>query len=111
MTIIPSINNKNTISSACILESPYVWHNKLGHVNYDTLHRLANMKLLPKFNIDADHKCETSVEAKLTKTSFHSIQRSTEPLDLLHNDICDLKFMQTRGGKKYFITFIDDCTV
>ena len=24
--------------------------------------------------------------------------------------MCDLKFVQTRGGKKYFITFINDCT-
>ena len=24
--------------------------------------------------------------------------------------MCDLKFTSTRGGKKYFITFIDDCT-
>ena len=24
--------------------------------------------------------------------------------------MCDLKLVQTRGGKRYFITFIDDCT-
>ena len=33
-----------------------------------------------------------------------------EPLDLIHSDICDLKFVQTRGGNKYFITFVDDST-
>ena len=38
------------------------------------------------------------------------MERSSQPLDLIHTDICDLKFVQTRGGKKYFITFIDDCT-
>jgi hypothetical protein len=38
------------------------------------------------------------------------VQRSSEPLDLIHSDICDLKFVQIVGGKKYFITFIDDCT-
>jgi hypothetical protein len=27
-------------------------------------------------------------------------------LDLIHLDIVDLKFMQTRGEKKYYITFI-----
>ncbi|BBN69916.1 transposable element gene [Prunus dulcis] len=85
-TIALSMNNKNTVSSTYILESPNVWHGRLGHVNYDTIRRLVNMDLLPKFNID------------------------TKPLDLIHSDICDLKFVQTRGGKKYFISFIDDCT-
>ena len=30
--------------------------------------------------------------------------------ELIDNDICDFKSIQTRGGKKYFITFIDDYT-
>lgn len=31
------------------------------------------------------------------------------PLELIHGDICNLKFVQTKCGKKYFITIIDDC--
>ena len=46
----------------------------------------------------------------MTKIPFKTIQRSTESLNLIHMDICDLKMVQSRGGKKYFITFIDDCT-
>ena len=46
----------------------------------------------------------------MTKAPFHSTKRITKPLELIHNDICDLKFVQIRGGKKYFITFIDDST-
>ena len=38
------------------------------------------------------------------------ISRNNEPLDLIHSDVCDLKFTSTRGGNKYFITFIDDST-
>ena len=37
------------------------------------------------------------------------MQRSTEPLELIHTDICDLKYIKTRGGKKYIISFIDYC--
>ena len=111
MTIVPhtkNINNKNT-SSAYMLESSNVWHGRLGHVNYDTLRRLINMECLPKFKLDPSHKCEICVESKLTRTSFQSIERSSEPLELIHSDICDMKFIQTRGGKKYFLTLIDDC--
>ena len=46
----------------------------------------------------------------MAKAPFHSIERNINPLELIHSDICDLKFMQTREGKKYFITFIYDCT-
>jgi len=60
--------------------------------------------------IDSKHKCETCVEAKLTRSSFKRVERNTKVLDLIHSDICDLKFAPTRGGNKYFITFIDDCT-
>ena len=60
---------------------------------------------MPTFQIDVKHKSETSVEAKLTRSYFRSVKRNIEPLDLIHSDICDLKFVQTRGGNKYFITF------
>ena len=43
-------------------------------------------------------------------SSIQSVERHTEPLDLIHSDICDFKFVQTRGGNKYFITIVDDNT-
>ena len=87
-----------------------LWHGRLGHVNRKSLQKLISLDLLPKFNIDKQYKCETCVEAKLATASFRSIERSSEPLDLVHTDVCDLKYVQSRGGKSYFITFIDDCT-
>ena len=110
MTIVPPIKNINrNTSSTYMLKSSNVWHDRLGHVNYNTLRRLIDMECLPKFKIDPNHKCEICVESKLARTSFQSIERSSEPLELIHSDICDLKFMLTRGGKKYFLTLIDDC--
>ena len=44
----------------------------------------------------------------MTRSSFRSIERRTEHLDLIHSDICDLKFVQTKGGNTYFITYVDD---
>ena len=85
-----------------------LWHGRLGHVNYDTLHRLVNLNYIPTFQIDAKHNCGTCVEAKLTRSFFQSVEIHTKPLDLIHSDICDLKFEQTRGSNKYFITFVDD---
>ena len=74
------------------------------------MRRLISLDYIPKFEIDPNHKCEICVEAKLSKTPFKSVERKIKPLELIHIDVCDLKFVQTREGKKYFITFIDDCT-
>ncbi|KAL6324648.1 hypothetical protein AAG906_013461 [Vitis piasezkii] len=41
--------------------------------------------------INFKHKCEVCVEAKMAKPPFHSIEKNTEPLDIIHSDICDLK--------------------
>ena len=86
-------------------ESSILWHDRLGHVNYNSLRKLMNLDLLPKCHIDHNIKCQICVEAKLIKTPFHTVERSSKPLDLIHSDICDLNFMQTRGGKKYFYYF------
>ena len=78
---VMAIINKNNQSSVYLLESSNLWHGRLEHVSYET---------------------------KLTRSSFQTIERNTKPLELIHNDVCDLKFIQTRGGNKYFITFIDN---
>jgi hypothetical protein len=32
------------------------------------------------------------------------------PLDLIHSDLYEMNRILTKGGKRYFITFIDDST-
>ena len=109
-TVVPNNDMNKSESSAYIVDSSNIWHSRLGHVNFDTLRKLINLEFIPKCNIDSNYKCQVCAEAKLTRTSFHHVERVTEPLDLIHTDVCDLKMCQTRGGKRYFITFIDDCT-
>lgn len=61
-------------------------------------------------HFNTNNKCEIYVEAKLIKIAFHSIKRNMTLLELVYSNSCDSKFVQIRSGKKYFITFIDDCT-
>lgn len=49
-------------------------------------------------------------KAKFVETPFHSFTRNSALQELIHNIICDLKFVQIKGGKKYSITSIDNCT-
>lgn len=41
------------------------------------------------------YKCEIYVEAKLTKLSFQSVQKNPKPHNLVHNNVCTLKYVQT----------------
>jgi len=46
----------------------------------------------------------------MIKKPFKSVERKTNVLDLVHFDLCEFNGMLTRGGNRYFITFIDDCS-
>ena len=71
---------------------------------------MSNLGYILKLNLEEIRKCEICVETKFAKSLFQSINRNTEPLGLIHSDLCDFKFAPTIGEKKYFITFIDNCT-
>jgi len=47
----------------------------------------------------------------LPKKPFKSITtRKIELLKLVHSDLADFKNIMTKGGKKQYITFVDDCS-
>ncbi|KAK2442716.1 putative mitochondrial protein [Trifolium repens] len=85
-----------------------VWHARLCHVSKRSMISLSNLGLIPKLNSYNLNKCEFCSQAKITKTSHKSVIRESEPLTLIHSDICELDGTLTRNGKRYFITFIDD---
>ena len=49
-------------------------------------------------------------KSKYAKHPYKFVERNSNPLELIHTDICDMKSTPSRGGKKHFITFTDDCT-
>ncbi|KAM1493880.1 hypothetical protein ACFX10_025604 [Malus domestica] len=105
-----SMNNINK-ASVYSVESIELWHARLGHINYRSMHRMANLGLIPKHAIDFNKKCEICVESKFARQTFKSVlNKSSELLDLIHSDLCDFKSTPTRGGKNYYISFIDDCS-
>ena len=57
----------------------------------------------------SNDKYDVCVESKSTKKTCKPVQnRETELLSLIHSDLGDLKQTMTKGGKRYYITFIDD---
>ncbi|KAL0550096.1 hypothetical protein IC582_014594 [Cucumis melo] len=62
LTVVPKSINNNKISTFAYIVESFVWHGRLGHVNFNSLCRLINMNLIPKFTFDTNHRCEVCVE-------------------------------------------------
>ena len=88
-----------------------ILHSRFCHVNFGCLTRLANINLTPKFNLVKGSKCHVCVQSKQLHEPYKAAEaRNLAPLELIHSDLCEMNGEVTKGGIRYFITFIDDCT-
>ena len=86
-----------------------LWHARLGHVNVGSVKKLKNLSLIPSFSDTSFDKCEICVEAKHPKKCFNkNVVRTSKLLELIHSDLGDFRSTMSRGGKHYYITFVDD---
>uniref|UniRef100_A0AAG5DV13 Retrovirus-related Pol polyprotein from transposon TNT 1-94 n=1 Tax=Anopheles atroparvus TaxID=41427 RepID=A0AAG5DV13_ANOAO len=96
-------------TSECIHE----WHCKLGHRDLNALKNLpalvSGMTVKP---CKCSETCEVCISCKMQRIPFpkssDNIILTTSVLDLIHTDVCGPMRTATLGGKRYFLTFIDD---
>ena len=77
------------------------------HINSKYVGIMSRLRFIPKVTKNFE-KCEVCSKAKITKRPHKSVKKNTELLELFHNDLCEFEGILTRGGNRYFITFIDD---
>ena len=88
--------NKEVSSCAYFIDSSYLWHAKLGHLNFKYLKFILKHGMI-SYKHDDEKKCEICIQAKMTKKPFSE-----------SNNVCELNGVLTKGGKRHFLTFIDD---
>ncbi len=100
---------------ACIAnsldEGAMLWHERLGHLNMARLKDLdamvngMNLKEVP-----LHHVCEICIESKHQRKFFPKDEttRASKLLELVHSDVCGPMKTTSRGGARYFVTFIND---
>jgi hypothetical protein len=99
------------VNNAIIPEESNIWHSRLCHVNFGCLSQLANLNLILKFNLVKGSKCYVCVQSKQPCKSHKTAEaRNLAPLELVHSDLCEMNGELTKGGKRYFMKFINDCT-
>jgi hypothetical protein len=71
--------------------------------------RLANLYLILKFDLVKGSKWQVCVQSKQPRKPHKATEaRNLAPLDLIHSDLCEMNRILTKGGKRYFITSIND---
>nr|GEY51805.1 retrovirus-related Pol polyprotein from transposon TNT 1-94 [Tanacetum cinerariifolium] len=86
----------------------WLWHQRLSHLNIDTINDLAKNDLvsgLPKFKYAKEHLC-LSCEQEKSKRSSHPpkpVLNSMQRLHLLHMDLCGPMRVASINGKRYVL--------
>jgi hypothetical protein len=60
LSLLDDVCNK-VVNSVNILNESDLWHSRLCHVNFGCLIQLANINLIPKFNLVKGSKCHVCV--------------------------------------------------
>nr|GEY85601.1 Gag-Pol polyprotein [Tanacetum cinerariifolium] len=91
----------------------WLWHQRLSHINFDTINDLAKNDLvsgLPKFKYHKEHLCPSCEQGKSKRASHppKPAPNSRQRLHLLHMDLCGPMRIASINGKQYVLVIVDD---
>lgn len=92
-------------------DEAWIWHARFGHLHFGALRQMARDGLvcgLPQI-AQVEQLCEACLAGKQRRAPFpqKALRRSTEPLQLLHGDLCGPITPATPSGKRYFLLLVD----
>ncbi|GJT02740.1 retrotransposon protein, putative, ty1-copia subclass [Tanacetum coccineum] len=91
------------------LDSFYLWHCHLGHINKKRMDKLQRDGILQLTHDESLEKCKPCISGKMARKPFpHYVERAKDLLGLIHTDVCGPFRTVLREGASYFITFTDD---
>nr|GFB11975.1 hypothetical protein [Tanacetum cinerariifolium] len=91
----------------------WLWHQRLSHLNFDTINDLARNELvagLPKFKYHKEHLCPSCEQGKSKRASHppKPVPNSRQRLHLLHMDLCGPMRIASINGKRYVLVIVDN---
>ncbi|GKE19168.1 retrovirus-related pol polyprotein from transposon TNT 1-94 [Tanacetum coccineum] len=99
---------------ACVTSTKsWLWHQRLSHLNFDTINDLAKNDLvtgLLKFKYHKEHLCPLCEQGKSKRASHppKPVPNSKQRLHLLHMDLCGPMRIASINGKRYVLVIVDD---
>ena len=93
-------------------EDAWHWHARFGHTNFVALRKMGREGLVRGLPVmsQVEQLCEACLTGKHRHALFLSqaLQRSVNPLDFFHGDLCRPITPATPSGNPYFLLLIDD---
>ncbi|GJV80079.1 retrovirus-related pol polyprotein from transposon TNT 1-94 [Tanacetum coccineum] len=91
----------------------WLWHQRLSHLNFDTINDLARNDLvtgLPKFKYHKEHLCPSCEQGKSKRASHlpKPVPISKQRLHLLYMDLCGPMRIASIDGKRYVLNDRED---
>jgi hypothetical protein len=88
------------------------WHERFGHLNFEALKQLGNMKMAPGMpRVEhVEQFCDTCVLIKQRWLPFprQASFRAKEKLELVHGNLCGPVTPATPGGRRFILLLVDD---
>nr|GEZ97708.1 retrovirus-related Pol polyprotein from transposon TNT 1-94 [Tanacetum cinerariifolium] len=107
-----------SVSPICLMArasstKSWLWHQRLSHLNFDTINDLARKDLvagLLKFKYHKEHLCPSCERGKSKRASHppKPVPNSRQRLHLLHMDLCGPMRIASINGKRYILVILDD---
>nr|GFA71103.1 retrovirus-related Pol polyprotein from transposon TNT 1-94 [Tanacetum cinerariifolium] len=91
----------------------WLWHQRLSHLNFDTINYLARNDLvagLSKFKYHKEHLCPSCEQGKSKRASHppKPVPNSRQRLHVFHMDLCGPMRIPSINGKRYVLVIVDD---
>nr|GFD06109.1 retrovirus-related Pol polyprotein from transposon TNT 1-94 [Tanacetum cinerariifolium] len=91
----------------------WLWHQRLSHLNFDTINDLARNDLvagLSKFKYYKEHLCPSCEQGKRKRASHppKPVPNLRQRLHLLHMDLCRPMRIASINGKRYILVIVND---
>ncbi|KAI5318138.1 hypothetical protein L3X38_037846 [Prunus dulcis] len=106
---------KQLLMKTSFLQSPWIWHKRLGHLNFGGLKQLRDKEMvhgLPQLE-EQSGVCEGCQFGKQHRNVFpkDQAQRASKVLELVHVDLCGPMRNESVARNRYFMLIIDDFTI
>ncbi|CAI7806211.1 unnamed protein product [Closterium sp. NIES-54] len=110
---LPSVASAQAATSTTSL---LTWHKRLGHLHLAAIQAMATKGIVDGLDFvhssGDDEKCVGCLEGKMARKPFPPSTKpnASEPLKLVHTDLCGPITPVSKGGVHYVLMLIDDAT-
>ena len=98
----------NEVQKAC-RASVRTWHKRLGHCSEESVVKIPGI-VIDRNKSTEGLKCDVCLQGKATRKPFpkKSETKTNDVLELIHSDVGGPFKPTSKGGARYYVTFLDD---